>query len=185
VSATEKYKKKKVSWYPLVIVTAYAVYAVYGNNPFPKDINRFAMYLAAITVAYLTVKIFLYLGYRARLCGASLHRIDKMNGVEFEQLLKAIYEKQGYHVEMTPATGDFGADLILTDKKEKIIVQAKRYQGSVGTAAVQQVVAAREYYDADRAAVVTNSVFTEPAKTLAKTCNVELIDRYRLGKRKM
>lgn len=37
-----------------------------------------------------------------------------MDGVQFEKLLAAVFSTLGYAVETTPATGDYGADLILT-----------------------------------------------------------------------
>lgn len=54
-------------------------------------------------------------------------QVDKMSGREFEQYLH-IMLKDKYDVRLTPATGDFGADLILKAKDKKIIVQAKRYK---------------------------------------------------------
>jgi len=60
------------------------------------------------------------------------------------------------------------------------VVQAKRYQGTLGLDAVQEASAARLFYGAVRAIVVTTSTFTAPAKTLAQTTGVELWDRYRL-----
>lgn len=50
--------------------------------------------------------------------------IDKMNGYEFEEYLKALFKKLGYRPRVTKKSGDFGADLILVGKN-KIVVQAK------------------------------------------------------------
>ncbi len=110
---------------------------------------------------------------------ARLRRIDRMTGEEFERYLAMKYKDMGYRVRQTQKTGDYGADLILTDKKrkEKIVVQAKRYNKNVGVEAVQQVSAARLHYDADKAYVVTNSYFTRGAETLAATNDVLLFDR--------
>lgn len=106
-----------------------------------------------------------------------LSRIDKMEGVEFEEYLKIRFKKLGYKVEITPASGDYGADLFCFNKKETMVVQAKRYDANVGTKAVQEVVGAREYYEADFCVVVTNSYFTVNALNLAEANNVTLIDR--------
>ena len=100
-----------------------------------------------------------------------------MTGEEFEEYLKAQFERQGYKVRLTPRSNDYGADLVLTRNKEVTVVQAKRYQGNVGNKAVQEIVAAQAYYDADRAMVVTNSYFTNPARKLAEANDVELWDR--------
>ncbi|MEH6991272.1 restriction endonuclease [Neobacillus drentensis] len=91
-------------------------------------------------------------------------------------LLKA----RGYKVQLTSTTGDYGADLILSTDSTTIVVQAKRYQNTVGLKAVQEIVSAKGYYGADECWVITNSYFTEPALNLAESNNVVLIDRDQL-----
>ncbi len=112
----------------------------------------------------------------------ALANIDSMTGVEFELFLRKIFELQGYHVTMTKTSGDYGADLILSNGKDRVAVQAKRYSGSVGVEAVQQALAARDYYKCNHAMVVTNSRFTPNAKELAKNTGVEMWARERLGR---
>lgn len=60
------------------------------------------------------------------------------------------------------------------------MVQAKRYSGSVGNAAVQQIVAAMRMHSSSGAIVVTNSFFTRSAKELAQANSVDLVDRREL-----
>lgn len=109
---------------------------------------------------------------------SDLSKVDKMAGEEFELYLKAHFENLGYRVKHVGQTGDFGADLILTDKnKTKIAVQAKRYNSTVGVKAVQEIISAKSYYGCDKAMVVTNSFFTAPAIEMAQKCDVELWDR--------
>lgn len=117
-----------------------------------------------------------YLGER-RYLNSPLSKIDKMSGEEFETYLKIYFESKGYKVERTPLSNDYGADLVCKDKYETVVVQAKRYEASVGNSAVQEVVAAKEYYEADRCIVITNSYFTKNAYALAEANNVELWDR--------
>ena len=59
----------------------------------------------------------------------------------------------------------------------KAVVQAKRKQGSLGIDAVQQVVAAIAYYNANLGMVFTNSKFTQNAKNLATSNQIGLWDR--------
>ena len=96
------------------------------------------------------------------------------NGIQFEQYLKNLFEKLGYLVEVTKSTGDQGADLILTKNNEKTVVQAKFYSSSVGNKAVQEVVAALKFYNADKGMVVTNSYYTKSAIELAEANGIEL-----------
>lgn len=103
-------------------------------------------------------------------------KLNNLTGEEFEELLKAYFKKNGYKVDLTPKSGDYGADLIVRKNGEKIIIQAKRYKGSVGISAVQEVIGAKEYYKGDKALVITNSYFTPAAKELAGKTRVKLWD---------
>ncbi|MCX6781587.1 MAG: restriction endonuclease [Candidatus Magasanikbacteria bacterium] len=106
--------------------------------------------------------------------------INKMTGVEFETLLAKKITELGYEVTGTQATGDQGADLIAKKNGKKIIIQAKRYSGSVGNKSVQEVVGAIKYYQGDSGCVITNSVFTPSAKALAQKNDIILIDGHDL-----
>lgn len=64
--------------------------------------------------------------------------------------------------------------MILVVDGVKIIIQAKKYTGVVGNAAVQEVVAAMQFCDGDYVMVVTNSRYTRAAQTLATQIGVEL-----------
>lgn len=107
----------------------------------------------------------------------TINDLDQLTGEEFEHALSHIFRNHGYRARVTKASGDYGADLLLEDKKGLIVVQAKRYSGNVGVEAVQEVVAAKAVYGAPRCMVVTNSYFTNNAIALAQANNVILIDR--------
>lgn len=107
-----------------------------------------------------------------------ISKVDKMDGHEFEDYLKAHFEKIGYHCKNVGSNGhDYGVDLVISKNGIKTAVQAKRYNGSVGIKAVQEIVSGKDYYDCDHAMVVTNSRFTSSAINLADKCGVELWDR--------
>ena len=108
--------------------------------------------------------------------------VDEMTGKEFEEYLRVLFLERGYQVQLTKITGDYGADLVLSSKNRKIIVQAKRHKKNVGIKAVQEISAAKNHYQADECWVVTNSYYTEPAKNLAKSNQVRLVDRTLLMK---
>lgn len=117
---------------------------------------------------------------RNRLKRSTLAEIDVMDGIEFEHYLRELFVAQGYRVQVTTASGDYGADLVMYDGEAKIVVQAKRYSKPVGVKAVQEIVAAIRYYEADEAWVVTNHSFTPQAHTLAEANDVYLIGREEL-----
>jgi restriction system protein len=107
--------------------------------------------------------------------------IDRMSGRMFEECLLQLFRSRGWHVYLTPPSGDYGADLVGTDENGQVIViQAKRYQRTVGVRAVQEVLGGKVHYRASRALVITNNEFTPNARTLARQANVELWDRIRL-----
>lgn len=103
-------------------------------------------------------------------------KFSELSGSDFEQLLYRLYKDQGYSVQWTGRSGDQGCDLIVNMGNERVAIQAKCYTGSVGNAAVQQIVAAQKKYDCTKGVVITNSVFTAEAIDLAKANGTELID---------
>lgn len=112
----------------------------------------------------------------------SLSQIDHMTGSEFEDYLVTLFKAKGYKTHRTKGSGDQGVDIILDERSGRTAIQAKRYSGSVGNKAVQEVVAGIRYYNADKAMVITNNNFTRSAIDLARVNNVELIDRNKLKK---
>jgi len=117
---------------------------------------------------------------KANLIRETLAKIDRMNGYEFENYLSVVFYNLGYEVIGTPVSGDFGADLILNKDNERVIIQAKRYNGKVGTEAVTQVLTGMAYYKGTSGKVITNSFFTKQSIELATKTNVELVDRFKL-----
>ncbi len=110
----------------------------------------------------------------------SIDEVDSFTGYEFERFLNILFKKMGYSVEHMKLSGDQGADLIVSKLGEKTIVQAKRHTGKISNKAVQEVVAAIKHFKADKGLVVTNNYFTNSAIELAKSNNIELIDRDKL-----
>jgi HJR/Mrr/RecB family endonuclease len=111
--------------------------------------------------------------------------LDSLTGVDFEKYLVNLLKEHGFDdVRTTVATGDQGADLIARLNGRTIVIQAKRYRGSVGNRAVQEVAGAVRYYRADEAWVITSGNFTASAKALAQANNVKLIDGYALRNRR-
>ena len=112
---------------------------------------------------------------------AKAGELNQLSGTEFESFLAGLFRAQGYAAELTPLTGDYGADLILIKDGRRIAVQAKRYVGSVGVSAVQEALSGQAYYQCDDAWVVTTGAFTTNARELAKKSSVKLIGRSDIG----
>lgn len=129
------------------------------------------------------VKMALSIRKKARLAQSGIAELDQLGGEDFEKYLEILFRKLGYQVTRTPYQGDFGADLVIKKDGAQTVVQAKRYSRSVGVKAIQEAVAAKEYYKCDNAMVVTNSHFSQQAKKLAAANQVELWDRNQLVNR--
>lgn len=115
--------------------------------------------------------------YIERLRKSNIEAVDRMSGIEFEDFVASVLKDLGYTTAKTRTTGDFGADLILVQGDEKIIVQLKRYAKKVSVSAIQEIKTAENYYKASKAWVITNNYFTAPAKELAQANDIKLIDR--------
>ena len=107
--------------------------------------------------------------------------IDGLDGFAFEHLLGALFKQMNYKVEVTKSSGDQGADIIISKMGRKTVVQAKCYLNNVSNKAVQEVVAAMKFYNADAGMVVTNSYYTKGAIELAKANDIALWDRDKLA----
>ncbi|TFV58613.1 restriction endonuclease [Mycobacterium sp. PS03-16] len=98
-----------------------------------------------------------------------------VSGTDFEDHIAHIARSCGVPVIMTPMTGDWGVDLIVGHRPDRVAVQCKRQARPVGAGAVQEVVAGAPMQDCTKTMVVTNSEFTPAARKLAELHGCELI----------
>jgi len=104
-----------------------------------------------------------------------------LDGYQFEEFLAQQFEYGGFKVTLTPKSRDQGADLITENEDGFItVIQAKKYDGIVSNSAIQEIVAAKAYYNADIAMVVTTGYFSKSAIELAEANDVVLMDRDKL-----
>lgn len=138
--------------------------------------------VAEVAAAYWLSRDLLREFYRYQISRYDFKRVDRMSGREFEAFLYKLFRGMGYPTTNLKDTGDFGADLLIRVDGRKTVVQAKRYSKNVSLSAVQEIVAAKAYYESDEAVVVTNSYFTRSAQELAQVNTVTLWDRDALSK---
>lgn len=104
--------------------------------------------------------------------------LDEMDGIEFEHFCAELLQENGfYEVEVTPASGDYGVDILAEKDGVTYAIQCKRYSELVGVKAIQEAYAGRDYYDRMVGAVLTNQYFTTPAVEAAKKLKILLWDR--------
>jgi restriction system protein len=105
-----------------------------------------------------------------------------MSGTEFEDYVARIARSSGAPVIMTSITGDWGVDIIVGRRPNRLAIQCKRQARPVGAGAVQEVVAGAPMQDCARTMVVTNHEFTPAARKLAELHDCELIGGAELGR---
>lgn len=152
------------------------------GTPFLKAFWPFilvALGIVALQVAWLYLKRW----GRRFLPLPTAERVSQMSGEEFERALRLLLEREGWRVELTPRTGDYGADLVISREGQRVVVQAKRWKKPAGIRAVQEALGARDKYRAEEAWVICPSGFTKAAVRQAKASRIRLKDGDWLGKR--
>ncbi len=100
---------------------------------------------------------------------------EAISPIEYEHYCARILTSCGWKTRVTSASGDQGADVIAEISGIVVVIQCKKYTGSVGNTAVQEVHAAKDFYNAHKAVVVTNSQFTKSARQVASKLGVLLL----------
>ncbi|GLI86356.1 hypothetical protein ANABIO32_41520 [Rossellomorea marisflavi] len=85
----------------------------------------------------IAIPIVMDIRWERKLKESGIREIDQMSGRNFVEYLRVLLKNLGFRVKLTPPSGDYGADLVLTTSDQRIIVQAKRYKKNVGIKAVQ------------------------------------------------
>lgn len=103
----------------------------------------------------------------------------------FECIVEQLYKKMGFHTELTPEKGDGGRDIVAekidTGKKEKALVECKRYRKPVGVKLIRELLGVISNEKVNKGVLVTSSSFTRGAKKLAKdNPRIELISGIKL-----
>lgn len=177
-----RYKKKSNSLFSVLVLMALVLFFKKGGAAFTtENAKEFASWLMMFAVIVFILiagsSIMLKQKKRSKYLNSGIDIVDKMDGFEFEHFLKYHFNNQGYKAVVTSESYDFGADLLVEKDNQKIVVQAKRYNSSVGIKAIQEVVGAVNHYKAAKGIVVTNNYFTKSAIELAVSNHVELWDR--------
>ena len=101
--------------------------------------------------------------------------VHDMSGTEFEDYIARIARSCGVPVIMTELSGDWGVDLIVGTRPNRLAIQCKRLSRPVGPGAVQEVVAGAPMQDCTHTMVVTNNDFTPAARKLAELHDCTLV----------
>ena len=117
----------------------------------------------------------------------SIEDVDKLTPEFFEIFIAALFHKQGYKVEVTPYSGDKGADVVvqpLQPENSGFLIQVKQRNagGRPRHEAVDEIVAAIPFYEEKytetfQPIVITNRTFTNEAHQLSRTKVVQMYER--------
>lgn len=119
--------------------------------------------------------------FRGKIGKDNIEYVDEITGLEFEEYIKDLLERLGYkNVIKTPASGDFGVDVIAEKDNVKYAIQCKNYQGQLSNKCVQEAFSGKQHYNCHVGVVVTNSYFSPHAIEQAKSTGVLLWDRDKL-----
>lgn len=100
------------------------------------------------------------------------------NGHDFEHWVAAKLNDAGWTASVTQASGDDGVDVIAERDGTSVEVQCKRFKGSVGNKAVQEVYSGMKHMQLDRAVVISTGQYTKAAQNLASTTGVLLLSEH-------
>ena len=132
---------------------------------------------ASVLLLLIVFVIILFVKHRkrARAEKRDLERLADLDGRKFEEYCADLLEENGFsHVELTPASSDFGVDIFAEKESITYAIQCKLYDRPVGVKAVQEIYAGRDYYHCMVGAVLSNQSYTSGAVKLAETFNVLL-----------
>ena len=167
--------------FPIIILVACGVWA---HKAFMFKVEHYALIFGvACSVALaLTVIYRLSKGMRSLHTGSirNFASIDNMTGLQFEQYIAKLLKQRGYSNVRLTEQYDLGVDIIADKDGIRWGIQVKRYSGLVKAEAVRQVVTALKFYNCDKSMVITNSYFSNVAKSLADSNDCILVDRLKL-----
>lgn len=117
----------------------------------------------------------------------TIEDVDKLDLRFFEVFIAAIFQRQGHRVELTPTSGNKGANVIvypLQPESTGLLIQVKKSQvgNKTGSEAVTEIIAAKPFYEEKHGTtfqpvVLTNRTFINEVHDLCRTNKVQIYER--------
>jgi len=87
------------------------------------------------------------------------------------------FRRQGYSVELTPRTNDYGVDAFACKENQKLALQAKMFGNGrkVNRAMVMQLHGAKDYFECTEAVIVTDGEVAEDARQVAAKLQIRIL----------
>lgn len=96
---------------------------------------------------------------------------------QYEQLVAAHFESQGFDTKQTQMSGDYGVDVFASDGKQKLAIQAKLYGSSrpINRDMVFLLHGAKDYFECTRGVLVTDGVVRADAQEVANKLDIVIL----------
>jgi hypothetical protein len=96
----------------------------------------------------------------------------------YEEMVAAHFRRQGYSVELTSRSNDYGVDAFARKEGQALALQAKMYGGTtrkVNRAMVMQLHGAKDYFDCTGAVIITDGDVAEDAREVASKLGIKIL----------
>ncbi|RZK17632.1 MAG: restriction endonuclease [Flavobacterium sp.] len=105
----------------------------------------------------------------------------ELNPLEFEMIVAKLYSKLKYEVELTKRSYDGGIDVLCDKKeigkKERLVIQCKRYKYKVGVKDIRELLGVVSHKKATKGTIISTGYFTREAIKFAhNNPRIELIN---------
>lgn len=108
-------------------------------------------------------------------------KLANMTGNEFERFCMNYLSMKGFSdIKQTKSSGDHGVDITAEKDGQTYAVQCKKYGGTVGNEAVQEIYTGKQIYGKDVAVIITNSKFSTQAMDEGHSLGIQLWDRAKI-----
>lgn len=147
-----------------------------------KTMGMFMQYLAPIGLFLAALTSWLGKQRRQKLLNeaesrTSSNHLQQLSWRQFEQLVGAYFEKQGYLISFTPNGADGGVDIVAKKGKEIFLVQCKHWKSTqIGVSVVRELFGVMSAQGATGAYVVSIGPFSPDAHAFVEGRNIVLVD---------
>jgi restriction system protein len=97
---------------------------------------------------------------------------------EYEEMVADHFRRQGYSVELTSRSDDYGVDAFARKGNKKLALQAKMYGATsrkVNREMVMQLHGAKDYFDCTEAWIVTDGDVADSAREVAEKLRIKIL----------
>ncbi|MGJ8453794.1 restriction endonuclease [Pseudothermotoga sp. U03pept] len=130
------------------------------------------MTIIFLSLILLTLLLFLALVFRRK--SPKLTKLREewrkgfKNGWAFEKFSAELFNSLGYKAIVTKGSHDFGADLIIKDRRNTFVLQAKYYTNSISPKAIEEALIAAAIYGVDKIGIITNGEIPQAVRDFAE-----------------